>query len=299
MVLGGAGDKQGTFARFARFARFFQRKGVERSPKIFFFSSAEKKKKKSARPARGFGSQNGAQTLQPLQTTCGSAGVRLPYTPTPDCERDVHAGRVRGIGAIRGSRPCTRGAHVKPGAHLPSRCVGSFHSPLQKLAASPPVAEARAELQAHRGPRAARRPSASAPSARTWLPGCSPKGVDHVRASPHHVAHPAPLSLDHQQELIDASVREAEARSSRCWDHEPATCRVWDPSVACDQHLTLWRTQRRTSHEPTEAPPAPWTGGGGRRASPSRRPHAPVATNRPAASAPRRHHLPTLFSGAA
>ena len=117
------------------------------------------------------------------------------------------------------------------------------------------VAEARAELQAHRGPRAARRPSASAPSARTWLPGCSPKGVDHVRASPHHVAHPAPLSLDHQQELIDASVREAEARSSRCWDHEPATCRVWDPSVACDQHLTLWRTQRRTSHEPTEAPP--------------------------------------------
>ena len=140
------------FARFARFARFFQRKGVERSPKIFFFPR-QKKKKNSARPARGFGSQNGAQTLQPLQTTCGSAGVRLPYTPTPDCERDVHAGRVRGIGAIRGSRPCTRGAHVKPGAHLPSRCVGSFHSPLQKLAASPPVAEARAELQAHRGPR--------------------------------------------------------------------------------------------------------------------------------------------------
>ena len=50
-------------------------------------------------------------------------------------------------------------------------------------------------------------------------------------------------------------MREAEARSSRCWDREPATCRVWDPSVACDQHLTLWRTQRRTSHEPTEAPP--------------------------------------------
>ena len=139
----GGGDKQGTFARFARFARFFQRKGVERSPKIFFFLG-RKKKKKSARPARGFGSQNGAQTLQPLQTTCGSAGVRLPYTPTPDCERDVHAGRVRGIGAIRGSRPCTRGAHVKPGAHLPSRCVGSFHSPLQKLAASPAVSRRRA-----------------------------------------------------------------------------------------------------------------------------------------------------------
>ena len=68
----------------------------------------------------------------------------FPYTPTPDCERDVHAGRVRGIGAIRGSRPCTRGAHVKPGAHLPSRCVGSFHSPLQKLAASPAVSRRRA-----------------------------------------------------------------------------------------------------------------------------------------------------------
>ena len=25
------------------------------------------------------------------------------------------------------------------------------------------------------------------------------------------------------------AVREAEARSSRCWDHEPATCRVWGP----------------------------------------------------------------------
>ena len=41
-------------------------------------------------------------------------------------------------------------------------------------------------------------------------------------------------------------MNEAEARSSRCWDREPATCRVWDPSVACDQHLTLWRAQRRT-----------------------------------------------------
>ena len=45
MVLGGGGDKQGTFARFARFARFFQRKGVERSPKIFFFPRQKKKKK--------------------------------------------------------------------------------------------------------------------------------------------------------------------------------------------------------------------------------------------------------------
>ena len=173
----GGGDKQGTFARFARFARFFQRKGVERSPKIFFFPR-QKKKKNSARPARGFGSQNGAQTLQPLQTTCGSAGVRLPYTPTPDCERDVHAGRVRGIGAIRGSRPCTRGAHVKPGAHLPSRCVGSFHSPLQKLAASPAVSRRRARsCRPTEGRAAARRPSPAAPSARTWSPGCSPKGV--------------------------------------------------------------------------------------------------------------------------
>ena len=80
--------------------------------------------------------------------------------------------------------------------------------------------------------------------------GAPPRGVDHTRASPHHVAHipahPAPLSLGHQQELLDASVNEAEARSSRCWDREPATCRVWAPSVACDQHLTLWRAQRRT-----------------------------------------------------
>jgi len=149
------------------------------------------------------------------------------------------------------------------------------------------VAEARAELQAHRGPRAARRPSPAAPSARTWLPGCSPKGVDLVRASPHHAA---PLSLGHQQELIDASVREAEARSSRCWDHEPATCRVWDPSVACDQHLTLWRTQRRTSHEPTEAPPAPWTGGAGERA-----PRAAHTRPSPPTALPPRPHVGTIF----
>ena len=56
----------------------------------------------------------------------------------PDCERDAHAGWVRGVGAIRGGRPRTRGAHVKRGAHGPSvYCVGSFYSPLQKLAASP------------------------------------------------------------------------------------------------------------------------------------------------------------------
>ena len=42
--------------------------------------------------------------------------VPKPNTPMPDCERDVHAGRVRGVGAVRGSRPCTRGAHVKAGA---------------------------------------------------------------------------------------------------------------------------------------------------------------------------------------
>ena len=242
--------------------------------------------------------------MQPLQTTCGSAGVRLPYTPTPDCERDVHAGRVRGIGAIRGSRPCTRGAHVKPGAHLPSRCVGSFHSPLQKLAASPAVSRRRARScrpTEGRGRLGGRLRPLPRP-ARGRL-GAPPKGVDHVRASPHHVAHipahPAPLSLDHQQELLDASVREPEARSSRCWDHEPATCRVWDPSVACDQHLTLWRTQRRTSHEPTEAPPAPWTGGAGERAPRAAHTRPSPVANRPAASAPRRHHLPTLFSGAA
>ena len=85
-------------------------------------------------------------------------------------------------------------------------------------------------------------------------------------------------------------MREAEARSSRCWDHEPATCRVWDPSVACDQHLTLWRTQRRTSHEPTEAPPAPWTGGAGERA-----PRAAHTRPSPPTALPPRPHVGTIF----
>ena len=274
--------------------------GLRRGVPRFFFPRQKKKKKKSARPARGFGSQNGAQTLQPLQTTCGSAGVRLPCTPTPDCERDVHAGRVRGIGAIRGSRPCTRGAHVKPGAHLPSRCVGSFHSPLQKLAASPAVSRRRARScrpTEGRGRLGGRLRPLPRP-ARGRL-GAPPKGVDHVRASPHHVAHPAPLSLDHQQELLDASVREAEARSSRCWDHEPATCRVWDPSVACDQHLTLWRTQRRTFTPPHGGGPrararrgaaSSWAGG---QAS---EPHRPPPT-RPVARL--RLFLPFFSSGTA
>ena len=192
----------------------------------------------------------------------------------------MHTGRVRGIGAIRGSRPCTRGAHVKPGAHLPSRCVGSFHSPLQKLAASPPVAEARAELQAHRGPRAARRPSASAPSARTWLPGCSPKGVDLVRASPHHAAHPAPLSLGHQQELIDASVREAEGAQQPLlgpWAGDAPRlgpfCRVRPAPHAVAYPAPHLTRAHRGAASPVD--------GGGRRASPSRRPHAPVARRQP------------------
>ena len=174
---------------------------------------------------------------------------------------------------------------------MPSRCVGSFHSPLQKLAASPAVSRRRARScrpTEGRGRLGGRLRPLPRP-ARGRL-GAPPKGVDRVRASPHHVAHPAPLSLDHQQELLDASVREAEARSSRCWDHEPATCRVWDPSVACDQHLTLWRTQRRTSHEPTEAPPAPWTGGAGERA-----PRAAHTRPSPPTALPPRPHVGTIF----
>ena len=259
------------------------------------------------RRARGAGTR---ALTAPLHAPHGAAGGRSPKpsTATPDCERDAHAGWVRGVGAIRGGRPRARGAHVKRGAHGPAvYCVGSFYSSPETCGISG-LAEARAELRAHRGPRAARRPSPAAPSARTRSPGRSPRGVDHTRASPHHVAHipahPAPLSLGHQQELLDASVNEAEARSSRCWDREPATCRVWAPSVACDQHLTLWRAQRRTltaaarGRAESACPPRRRQpgDGGGQASEPHRAPPTrPVARRRPRAPGrPPRHKVSPL-----
>ena len=221
-----------------------------------------------------------------------------PNTPTPDCERDAHAGWVRGVGAIRGSRPRTRGAHVKRGAHVPAvYCVGSLLPSPETCGISVSRRRARScgptEGRGRLGGRL--RPLPRPARGRLDAP---PKGVDHTRGSPHHVAHipahPAPLSLGHQQELLDASVNEAEARSSRCWGREPATCRVWAPSVACDQHLTLWRAQRRTltaaarsglrarARRGRRSPVD-----GGRRASPARTAHAARRRPPPAACAPR------------
>ena len=66
--------------------------------------------------APGTGRRREGAHRTPLHAPHGAAGGHSPKpsTPTPDCERDAHAGWVRGIGAIRGSRPRTRGAHVKP-----------------------------------------------------------------------------------------------------------------------------------------------------------------------------------------
>ena len=211
MVLGGGwGDKQGTFARFARFARFFQRKGVERSPKIFF-PRQKKRGKKICQTGQGLWVAKWCANLATPANhlrLCGGA-------PPLHAHARLRARRARRTGTGHRRDPWQSPLH--PGSPREARSALAFEmrwlislpSP-ETCGISGRVAEARAELQAHRGPRAARRPSASAPSARTWLPGCSPKGVDLVRASPHHAAHPAPLSLGHQQELIDASVREAE-----------------------------------------------------------------------------------------
>ena len=133
------------------------------------------------------------------------------------------------------------------------------------------------------------------------------RGASTTRARPHTMWPTSRrtqrhLSLGHQQELLDASVKPAEARSSRCWDREPATCRVWAPSVACDQHLTLWRTQRRTfapphrggrEHAPAEGAAAPWTGAGER--APRAPPTRPVAASRP--PPPARPALPPRQKG--
>jgi len=142
----------------------------------------------------------GARALAaPLHAPHGAAGGRSPKpsTATPDCERDAHAGWVRGVGAIRGSRPCTRGAHVKPEAPGPARLCWLILLPSPETCGiSGRVAEARAELQAHRGPRAARWPSPAAPSARTRSPGCSAEGRrPHARAPTPCGPHPgAPSS---------------------------------------------------------------------------------------------------------
>ena len=175
MVLGGGGDKQGTFARFARFARFFQRKGVERSPKIFF-SSAEKKKKI-------------CQTGQCLWVAKWCANLATPANhlrlcggaPPLHAHARLRARRARRTGTGHRRDPWQSPLH--PGSPREARSALAFEmrwlislpSP-ETCGISGRVAEARAELQAHRGPRAARRPSPAAPSARTWLPGCSAEG---------------------------------------------------------------------------------------------------------------------------
>ena len=124
--------------------------------------------------------------------------------------------------------------------------------------------------------------------------------------APHHAAHipahPAPLSLGHQQELLDASVSEAEARSSPCWDHGPATCRdrlrpvcrvrAAPHAVAYPApHLHAAARGGLRARAPAEAPSA--RGRGGRRASPARTAHAP---RRPSPTAlPPRPHVGTIF----
>ena len=137
------------------------------------------------------------EALHPLRAPHGAPGLTTPLQ-RPSQERNAHAGRVHGVGAVDRSRPRTRGAHVKARA---DSCWLIFTPPVQKLAASPAASPRpgveRGAAGRPGGHGAARRPSPAAPSARTWSPGCSPKGVDHARASPHHVAHipahPAPL----------------------------------------------------------------------------------------------------------
>ena len=215
----------------------------------------------------------------------------------------MHAGRVQGVGVVGRSCPRARGAHVKAGAHISRvRSLPPLSRNLRHLRPRPRVAESRAELRADRGHGAARRPSPSALSACTWPPGCSPKGVDRVRASPHHVAHipahPAPLRPRppaRAPRRVGARGRGAQQPLLGPWAGDVPRlgpfCRVRPAPHAVAYPAPHLTRAHRGAASPVD--------GGGRRASPSRRPHAPVATNRPAASAPRRHHLPTLFSGAA
>ena len=196
----------------------------------------------------------------------------------------MHAGRVRDVCAVGGGRFRAQGAHVKRSAHGLVRST-----PLPKLAASPASSSSRSRARSCRPTGATRRLGGR----HRWLPRpawCSPKGVDRVRASPHHVAHipahPAPLrpwpparaprragarGRGAQQPLLGpwaGDVPRLGARLSRA----TSTSRCGVPSAA--PHT---RPPRRRA--------APRTGGAGERAPPHH-PHAPAATNSPAASAP-------------
>ena len=120
--------------------------------------------------------------------------VPKPNTPMPDCERDVHAGRVRGVGAVRGSRPCTRGAHVKAGALTCHQVCWLILLPsppnLRHLRPRPRRGVARGAA-ARPGPRGAAR--RAAPAARAER---APGGEGHgPRARTGRASRPPPTGL--------------------------------------------------------------------------------------------------------
>ena len=148
----GGGDKQGTFARFARFARFFQRKGVERSPKIFFFP--RQKKKKICQTGQGLWVAKWCANLATPANhlrLCGGA-------PPLHAHARLRARRARRTGTGHRRDPWQSPLH--PGSPREARSALAFEmrwlislpSP-ETCGISGRVAEARAELQAHRGPR--------------------------------------------------------------------------------------------------------------------------------------------------
>ena len=194
-------------ARFARFARFFQRKGVERSPKIFFFPRQKKKGEKNLPDRPGVLDRKWCANLATPANhlrLCGGA-------PPLHAHARLRARRARRTGTGHRRDPWQSPLH--PGSPREARSALAFEMRWLISLPSPETCGISARRGGARGaagpPRAARRLGGRLrrlPRPARGRLGARRRAFDHVRASPHHVAHPAPLSLDHQQELLDASV---------------------------------------------------------------------------------------------
>ena len=167
----------------------------------------------------------------------------------------MHAGRVQGVGVVGRSCPRARGAHVKARSATRVFALYPLSRNLRHLRPRPRVAESRGELRADRG---ARGGSATVTvgslgmhmASRVLAEGRRPRARVPIPCGPHPGAPSA-------AEALATSARSSTRRCARP-RHAAAPAETvsrrraasGDPSVACDQHLTLRRTQRRTSRPP-------------------------------------------------
>ena len=176
----------------------------------------------------------------------------------------MHAGRVQGVGVVGRSCPRARGAHVKARS-APQRVFALYplSRNLRHLRPRPRVAESRAELRADRGPRGGSaavtvRSLGQHVVSRVLAEGRRPRARVPTPCGPHPGAPSATEALATSRSSSTrrcARPRRAAAPAGIMSRRRAAS---GDPSVACAQHFTLWRTQRHTS-QPPRAADRPWS----------------------------------------